>query len=66
MPNVEVGVVGGGTVLAAQRACLRVADAAQASDLATLVCAAVLAGELSLLAALSTNTLVAAHLRMNR
>lgn len=67
MPCVEVGVVGGGTHLAAQRACTHdVAQVRSAPDLAMLIGGAVLAAELSLLAALATDTLVQAHLRMNR
>ena len=66
MPNIEVGVVGGGTHLDAQRACLDMVQPEAASDLALVVCGATLAAELSLLAALASNTLVKDHMRMNR
>ncbi len=74
MPSIEVGTVGGGTGLAAQAACLemigcrgggeRAGD--NAKKLAHVVAAAVMAGELSLLAALAANTLVQAHMTHNR
>lgn len=75
MPSVEVGTVGGGTILKPQRACLEllgVAGAAKdepgahARALATVVAGAVLAGELSLLAALSAGHLMKAHMALNR
>jgi hydroxymethylglutaryl-CoA reductase (NADPH) len=75
MPCLEVGTVGGGTGLPAQKACLELLKCAGSNDddpganaiqLAKIVCATVLAGELSLLAALSTNDLVKSHLRHNR
>ena len=99
MPCLEVGSVGGGTALPAQRAALSllgldtstsssssvVTEAAAAagaagtgegagegaepvcsSRLARVLCAAVLASELSLLAALSAGHLVGAHARLNR
>jgi hydroxymethylglutaryl-CoA reductase (NADPH) len=62
MPSIEVGTVGGGTHLAAQAACLdlmKVKGAsttmpgANAEQLARIVCGTVLAGELSLMAALA-------------
>ena len=77
MPSLEVGTVGGGTSLPAQRACLEVIGCAGASrapnapgtnakQCAKAIAAAVLAGELSLMAALSANQLMEAHLRLNR
>lgn len=75
MPSLEVGTVGGGTSLEAQSACLRAmgcqggcsARAGEhAQKLAQIVAAATMAGELSLLAALAANTLVAAHMQHNR
>ena len=74
MPSIEVGTVGGGTSLPAQSACLRVLNCkgggevpgANAKKLAHAVAGAVMAGELSLLAALAANTLVAAHMQHNR
>jgi len=75
MPSIEVGTVGGGTILKPQRACLEllgVAGAApempgaNARELAMVVAGAVLAGELSLLSALSAGHLMRAHLAHNR
>ena len=75
MPSLEVGTVGGGTILAAQGACLdmlgvRGSHATEpgknAKRLASIIAAAVLAGELSLNAALSSNHLISAHLALNR
>ena len=74
MPSLEVGTVGGGTSLPAQAACLQAigcqgggaTPGANAQQLAKVVAAATMAGELSLLAALAANTLVAAHMQHNR
>ncbi len=75
MPSIEVGTVGGGTFLTAQSACLDMmgvrgsnptSPGANATQLARIVCAAVLAGELSLMSALTTGDLVRSHLRHNR
>lgn len=71
MPCLEVGTVGGGTRLPAQSQCIEMlapGDAAgdRACLLARAICAAVLAGELSLLASLAAGTLVKSHLNLNR
>eukprot|EP00299_Pterocystis_sp_00344_P001237 c1106_g1_i1.p1 GENE.c1106_g1_i1~~c1106_g1_i1.p1 ORF type:complete len:492 (+),score=85.38 c1106_g1_i1:108-1583(+) len=74
MPSIEVGTVGGGTSLGPQSACLEflgIKGSAEnpgdnARTLARVVCAGVMAGELSLLAALSSNHLVSAHMALNR
>ena len=74
MPSVACGTVGGGTGLAAQAACLRALGVAGSGDVpgahaqqfARIVAATVLCGELSLLAALSSNHLISAHLALNR
>jgi len=75
MPCVEVGTVGGGTGLPAQAACLDMLGlrgphatepGANARKLARVVAAAVLAGEMSLMAALTSNDLLNSHLRLNR
>ncbi|GBG85500.1 hypothetical protein CBR_g40139 [Chara braunii] len=75
MPSIEVGTVGGGTALASQSANLnllgvRGADmdcpGANARRLARIVAGAVLAGELSLMAALAAGHLVKSHLKYNR
>lgn len=75
MPSIEVGTVGGGTILTAQGACLELlgvkgcqpnSPGANAKQLASVVCATVLAGELSLMSALAAGHLVKSHLRHNR
>ena len=74
MPSIEVGTVGGGTSLPAQAACLKAigcrgggdVPGQNAKQLANVVAAATMAGELSLLAALAANTLVQAHMEHNR
>ncbi|XP_040026180.2 3-hydroxy-3-methylglutaryl-coenzyme A reductase-like isoform X2 [Gasterosteus aculeatus] len=75
MPSIELGTVGGGTSLPPQQACLQmlgVQGACQdcpgenARQLARVVCATVLAGELSLMAALTAGHLVKSHMTHNR
>ncbi|KAL1514030.1 hypothetical protein ABEB36_003357 [Hypothenemus hampei] len=75
MPSLEIGTVGGGTVLPAQATCLEMLGVKgphsdnpgdNAKQLARIVCGAVLAGELSLMAALAAGHLVKSHLRYNR
>uniref|UniRef100_G3N8K5 3-hydroxy-3-methylglutaryl coenzyme A reductase n=1 Tax=Gasterosteus aculeatus TaxID=69293 RepID=G3N8K5_GASAC len=74
MPSIELGTVGGGTSLPPQQACLQmlgVQGACQdcpgenARQLARVVCATVLAGELSLMAALTAGHLVKSHMTHN-
>ncbi|GJM86628.1 hypothetical protein PR202_ga02505 [Eleusine coracana subsp. coracana] len=75
MPSIEVGTIGGGTCLASQAACLNLlgvkgpnhdSPGANAKLLATIVAGSVLAGELSLLAALAAGQLVKSHMKYNR
>merc|ERR1719427_1710810 len=75
MPSIEVGTVGGGTVLPAQSSCLEMLGVKgphptmpgeNASQMARLVCGTVLAGELSLMSALAAGHLVRSHLKHNR
>jgi len=74
MPSIEVGTVGGGTGLPAQAACLKAIGVKgggenpgdNARQLAHVVAAATMAGELNLMAALASNSLVAAHMAHNR
>lgn len=75
MPCIEVGTVGGGTVLAPQQAVLEMLGikgahpthpGQNAQRLARIIAAAVMAGELSLLSALAAGHLVRAHLVHNR
>ncbi|WFD24293.1 hydroxymethylglutaryl-CoA reductase (NADPH) [Malassezia equina] len=75
MPSVEVGTVGGGTGLPPQRAMLELlgvrgphkeTPGANAQRLARIIAAAVMAGELSLMGALSAGHLIKAHMQHNR
>jgi hydroxymethylglutaryl-CoA reductase (NADPH) len=75
MPCIEVGTVGGGTVLAPQQAMLEMLGVKgahpthpgqNAQQLARIIAAAVMAGELSLISALAAGHLVRAHLVHNR
>ncbi|GAN11386.1 hydroxymethylglutaryl-CoA (NADPH) reductase [Mucor ambiguus] len=75
MPSIEVGTVGGGTILPPQQAMLDMLGVRgphptnpgkNAQKLARIICAAVMAGELSLCAALAAGHLVKAHMQHNR
>ncbi|XP_049620174.1 3-hydroxy-3-methylglutaryl-CoA reductase a isoform X1 [Syngnathus scovelli] len=75
MPSIELGTVGGGTNLRPQQACLQMLGVQGASEtcpgenarqLAKVVCATVLAGELSLMSALAAGHLVKSHMTHNR
>jgi hydroxymethylglutaryl-CoA reductase (NADPH) len=75
MPSIEVGTLGGGTILEAQSGMLDLLGVRgahptnpgdNARQLARIVAAAVLAGELSLCAALAAGHLVRAHMAHNR
>ncbi|VDM98586.1 unnamed protein product [Thelazia callipaeda] len=74
MRCLEVGTVGGGTILPAQKTCLKMLGCGSptsipsesASRLAEIICSTVLAGELSLMAAQCSNDLVRSHIKLNR
>lgn len=74
MPNIECGVIGGGTRLSAQQASIALIGLSDKCDsaitsrtLAKVICGAVLAAEISLIAALCTpGELTKAHLALNR
>ncbi|KAI9814685.1 MAG: 3-hydroxy-3-methylglutaryl-coenzyme A (HMG-CoA) reductase isozyme [Thelocarpon impressellum] len=75
MPSIEVGTVGGGTILEPQGAMLNLlgvrgphptSPGDNARKLARIVAAAVLAGELSLCSALAAGHLVKSHMAHNR
>ncbi len=74
LPDVPLGAVGGGTGLATQRECLQILGVAADPDapgqaamrLAEILGAAVLCGELSLLAALTSSDLARAHRELAR
>jgi hydroxymethylglutaryl-CoA reductase (NADPH) len=75
MPSLEVGTLGGGTILEPQAAMLDMlgvrgphptSPGENARRLARIIAAAVLAGELSLCSALAAGHLVRAHMQHNR
>lgn len=75
MPSIEVGTLGGGTALPPQASMLDLlgvrgshpeTPGANAQRLARIICAGVMAGELSLCAALAAGHLVKAHMAHNR
>ena len=75
MPSIEVGTIGGGTILEAQSSMLDLLGVRgahpnnpgdNARQLARIVAAGVLAGELSLCSALAAGHLVRAHMAHNR
>lgn len=75
MPSIEVGTIGGGTILEAQSAMLDILGVRgshptnpgdNARKLSRIIAAAVLAGELSLCSAQAAGHLVRAHLALNR
>ncbi|MGH7344531.1 MAG: hydroxymethylglutaryl-CoA reductase [Candidatus Rokuibacteriota bacterium] len=69
LPNLIVGTVGGGTDLPTQRECLQMLGCAGdggAPKLAEICAATVLAGEISLIAALASGQFAAAHARYGR
>ncbi|PPQ94309.1 hypothetical protein CVT25_004966 [Psilocybe cyanescens] len=75
MPCIEVGTVGGGTVLGPQKSVLEMlglrgahptSPGQNSQGLARLIAAAVMAGELSLLSALAAGHLIRAHMAHNR
>jgi len=75
LPSLEVGTIGGGTHLPGQSAMLNLLDVKgsdkdepgrNAASLARIIGAAVMAGELSLMSALSSGVLIKSHLKLNR
>ncbi|KAK9895236.1 hypothetical protein P389DRAFT_90224 [Cystobasidium minutum MCA 4210] len=75
MPSIEVGTIGGGTILPPQNAMLKMlgvdgphptSPGENARRLARIICAAVVAGELSLMSSLAEGSLVKSHMALNR
>ncbi len=74
MPSLQVGTVGGGTRVEPQKECLSILGVAGGGDppganakkFAEIVCSAVLAGEISLVAALAARHLARAHATLGR
>jgi hydroxymethylglutaryl-CoA reductase (NADPH) len=64
LPNLIVGTVGGGTSLPTQQECLRIMDCLgnrKANKLAEIIAGTILAGEISIYAALATGNFIDAH-----
>ncbi len=74
MPSLQVGTVGGGTRVEPQKECLSILGVAgggnppgaNAKKFAEIICSAVLAGEISLVAALAARHLARAHATLGR
>lgn len=66
LPDLVVGIVGGGTGLATQSEALSILRVKNSQELAEVIGASVLAGELSLLASLAENSLACAHQSLAR
>lgn len=66
LPDLMVGVVGGGTRLDTQQKALKLLGNPRAVELAGIIGGAVLAGELSLTAALASGDLAKAHKKLGR
>ena len=69
LPNLIVGTVGGGTALPTQRECLELMDcfgAGNARKFAEICGALILAGEISIAAALSAGHFACAHENLGR
>ncbi|MCR4305621.1 MAG: hydroxymethylglutaryl-CoA reductase [Candidatus Daviesbacteria bacterium] len=66
LPSLIVGTVGGGTHLPTQQEALKIMDVKGVLEYAQVLGAAVLAGELSLIASLSEGSLAKAHKKLGR
>ncbi|MEM3374340.1 MAG: hydroxymethylglutaryl-CoA reductase [Candidatus Woesearchaeota archaeon] len=69
IPSLQVGTIGGGTKLKTQKECLSILSCEGKNSslkLAEIIAVAVLAGEISLLSALTTKELAEAHKKLNR
>lgn len=66
LPSLMVGTIGGGTKLPTQKEALTIIGATSVLEFAEVIGAAVLAGELSLLASQAEGSLVKAHVKLGR
>lgn len=66
LPDIMIGVVGGGTKLGTQKEAISIMGVTQKEELAEVLAGAVLAGELSLMASITERTLGASHKRLGR
>jgi hydroxymethylglutaryl-CoA reductase (NADPH) len=66
LPNLIVGTVGGGTSLPTQQECLRIMDClgkGKANKFAEIIAGTILAGEISIYAALASGNFIDAHIK---
>lgn len=66
LPDIMLGVVGGGTKLKTQTEARSITQTTNVDELAGVLAGAVLAGELSLLASIATQTLSSSHKKLGR
>lgn len=66
LPSLVVGTIGGGTSLPTQKEALKVMNVRNVLEYSKVLAAAVLAGEISLIASLSEGTLAKAHKKLGR
>lgn len=66
LPCIQIGMVGGGTYLPTQKEALNLLEVKKVIEFAQVLGAAVLAGELSLIASLAEGTLAVAHQKLGR
>lgn len=66
LPDIMIGTVGGGTKLKTQTEARSITGAKTAEELTEVLLAAILAGELSLLASIASSTLASAHKKLGR
>ena len=75
LPSLEIGTIGGGTDLPVQSECLKMLGISKDSKLepgeeskllGKIIAGTVLAGEISLMSALSSNHLIDSHMKLNR
>lgn len=66
LPSLVVGTMGGGTHLPTQKEALEIMKTSSVLEYSTVLGAAILAGELSLLASLAEGSLASAHKRLGR
>jgi len=66
LPDVMIGLVGGGTKLKIKKEALSILGVEDSAELAQVLAGAVLAGEISLLASLAEGSLATAHQKLGR
>ena len=66
MPCLEVGIIGGGTQIPAQKQCINIMNIKNSKELSEIIASTVLCGELSLMTALCKGNLISSHMKFNR